>query len=70
MVIVVSRCTVGQGRGVDDYWREDYDQSQNCVMGKRITELRAKVDFIISQSSRRLSDQTFKIFDKPKSQIS
>ena len=32
-----------QGRGADDYWSEDYDQSQNCARGERIAELRAKV---------------------------
>ena len=34
-----------QGRGADDYWSEDYDQSQNCARGERIAELRAKVNF-------------------------
>ena len=33
-----------QGRGgADDYWSEDYDQSQNCAKGERIAEIRAKV---------------------------
>ena len=37
-----------QGRGADDYWSEDYDQSQNCARGERIAELRAKVNMQFS----------------------
>ena len=37
-----------QGRGgADDYWSEDYDQSQNCAKGERIAEIRAKVHLFI-----------------------
>ena len=37
-----------QGRGgADDYWSEDYDQSQNCAKGERIAEIRAKVHIFI-----------------------
>ena len=39
--------TCFQGRGADDYWSEDYDQSQNCARGERIAELRAKVHFLL-----------------------
>ena len=38
-----------QGRGgADDYWSEDYDQSQNCAKGERIAEIRAKVHLLIA----------------------
>ena len=46
IVIKIIDKTQGRG-GADDYWSEDYDQSQNCAKGERIAEIRAKVHLFI-----------------------
>ena len=48
LAIVIQITDKSQGRGgADDYWSEDYDQSQNCAKGERIAEIRAKVHLFI-----------------------
>ena len=48
--------TWSQGRGAEDYWSEDYDQSQNCARGERIAELRAKVHILLFNDNDKDND--------------